>query len=149
MEIGQWTHVSFAKICTIINRKNLPGFVNIALEWKFHIYKMFHCVPPKYCFILDQNRKFLSYFWFSLCRLLEWPKSQELSNDKEIMRQCSSVILGHEYKLLLCTTATTTISLKLWFEGTYLNRISSRSKGYSMIPVVGTLTRRMSCCVHT
>ncbi len=29
----------------------------------------------------------------------------------------------------------------------HLNRISSRSNGYSMMPVVGTLTRRMSCCV--
>ncbi len=29
----------------------------------------------------------------------------------------------------------------------HLNLISSRSKGYSMMPVVGTLTRRMSCCV--
>lgn len=30
---------------------------------------------------------------------------------------------------------------------TYLNRISSKSKGYSIIPVVGTLTRRISCSV--
>lgn len=30
---------------------------------------------------------------------------------------------------------------------TYLNIILSKSKGYSMIPVVGTLTRKMSCSV--
>lgn len=29
----------------------------------------------------------------------------------------------------------------------YLNRISSKSNGYSIMPVVGTLTRRMSCSV--
>lgn len=29
----------------------------------------------------------------------------------------------------------------------YLNRISSKSNGYSIIPVVGTRTRRMSCSV--
>lgn len=29
----------------------------------------------------------------------------------------------------------------------YLNLISSKSNGYSMIPVVGTLTRSMSCSV--
>ena len=36
----------------------------------------------------------------------------------------------------------------LWsIEMPYLNIIESRSNGYSMIPVVGTLTLKMSCCV--
>lgn len=29
----------------------------------------------------------------------------------------------------------------------YLKRISCRSNGYSMMPVVGTRTRKISCCV--
>lgn len=36
---------------------------------------------------------------------------------------------------------------KIIIIGQYLNLISSKSNGYSMIPVVGTRTRRMSCSV--
>ena len=38
-------------------------------------------------------------------------------------------------------------AFKEYIPDTHLNRISSRSKGYSMMPVVGTLTLRMSCWV--
>lgn len=36
---------------------------------------------------------------------------------------------------------------KMDCKGSHLNMMLSRSKGYSMIPVVGTLTRKISCNV--
>lgn len=125
--------MSFVLPAGVVSLYHYEGFVA-------YFVVLFAVLPT--CVVI-KKRKNIKYFE----KCVDIRKFPLFYHIKPYYENCNQdMLVSLQFEIISALSAMSTI-LNCGTVVSYLNLISSKSKGYSMMPVVGTLTRKMSCSV--